>query len=111
MTDTSQLTAFCVHLNVLKGKEAAFLAASQANQAGARKEPGNLRFDIYRLAGDPQRFVFVEAYDSVESVTRHRETEHFATWLSAADGMLAEPRVRVPGTTAPEGYVRVEPSR
>jgi autoinducer 2-degrading protein len=107
MSDTSQLTEFCVHLKVTKEHEAAFLKASRTNQEGARREPGNRRFDIYRSREDPQRFVFVEAYDSVEAVTKHRDTAHFNTWLQIAGPMLAEPRERVPGLTVPAGYEEV----
>jgi len=108
-TDPSQLTEFCVHLRILAGREMAFLRASQANQAGARREPGNLRFDIYRSAEDPLLFVFVEAYDSVESVTKHRESPHFLTWLKTAEPMFAEPRTRVAGQTVPINYEEIIP--
>lgn len=109
MSDPSQLTAFCVYLRVNPGREAEFLAASQKNQAGARAEPGNLRFDIYGSKENPQRFLFVEDYVSPDAVTQHRETPHFKTWLETAGPLLAEPRERVAGTTVPSGYELIEP--
>lgn len=104
MTDTSQLTEFCVFLTVKPGLEAGFLAESFANREGARGEDGNLRFDIYRSTDNPLQFLFVEAYDSVDAVTKHRETSHFLRWLETAGTMLAEPRRRVAGSTVPTGY-------
>lgn len=105
--DTSQPTEFCVYLSVRPGQAADFLAASLVNRDGARTEPGNLRFEIYRSSLDVNAFLFVEAYDSVESVTRHRETPHFLTWLQTAGAMLSEPRKRVPGQIIPDGYVKL----
>jgi autoinducer 2-degrading protein len=109
MSDTSQLTAFCVYLKVTPGREAAFLAESRKNQAGARAEPGNLRFEIYRSQENPRNFLFAEEYISVEAVAQHRETPHFKAWLETAGPMLAEPRERVGGTVIPPGYERVDP--
>ena len=96
--------AFCVYLKVKLGQEAAFLAASRVNQAAARQEPGNLRFDIFRSRTNPLHFLFAEAYDSEESVNRHRETPHFLKWLEVVTPMLVEPRQRVPGNDVPPDY-------
>jgi autoinducer 2-degrading protein len=104
---SEQLTEFCVFLTVVAGNEEKFLEASRRNQAGARREPGNRKFDIYQSSENPRQFLFVEAYDSVASVTQHRETAHFTEWLKAAESMLAEPRTRVPGQDVPTGYAIV----
>jgi autoinducer 2-degrading protein len=95
---------FCVYLKVKEGYDSAFLAASRVNQAGARQEPGNLRFDIFRSRTNPLHFLFAEAYDSPESVNLHRETPHFLKWLEVATPMLVEPRQRVPGNDVPLEY-------
>jgi len=95
---------FCVYLKVKPGHEAAFLTASRFNQAAARQEPGNRRFDIFRSRTNPLHFLFAEAYDSEESVNRHRETPHFLKWLEAVTPMLVEPRQRVPGNDVPPDY-------
>jgi autoinducer 2-degrading protein len=98
---------FCVFLKVKPGMESAFLAASSVNQAGARQEPGNLRFDIFRSRENPSHFLFAEEYDTEASVNHHRETPHFLKWLETVTPMFEEPRQRVPGSDVPEGY---EPS-
>ena len=98
---------FCVFLKLQPGYEAAFLMASRLNQGGARQEPGNLRFDIYRSRDNPLLFLFSEAYDSEASVNKHRETPHFLKWLETAGPMLAEPRQRVTGNEVPAGYEKI----
>ena len=95
---------FSVFLKVRPGEESAFLVASRLNQAGARQEPGNLRFEIYRSRTNPSHFLFIEAYDSEESVNRHRETPHFLKWLETVSPLLVEPRQRVPGNEIPPDY-------
>ena len=96
--------AFCVFLKVKPGQESAFLIASRLNQAAARQEPGNLRFDIFRSRSNTSNFLFAEAYDSEDSVNKHRETPHFLKWLETAGPLLVEPRQRVPGNDVPEDY-------
>ena len=83
---------FCVYLKVKPGEESAFLQASRVNQAAARQEPGNLRFDIFRSRSNPLHFLFAEAYDSEASVNKHRETPHFLKWLEIATPMLVTRR-------------------
>lgn len=95
---------FSVFLKVKAGHEQEFLIASRLNQAGARQEPGNIRFDIYRSRSNPSHFLFIEAYDSDESVNKHREAPHFLKWLKTASPLLEEPRQRVPGNDVPADY-------
>ena len=95
---------FCVFLKVKPGAEPAFLIASRLNQAAARQEPGNLRFDIFRSRLNASHFLFAEAYDSEDAVIQHRETPHFLKWLETVTPLLVEPRQRVPGNDVPSEY-------
>lgn len=95
---------FCVFLKIKPGNEGAFLIASRLNQSGARRESGNLRFDIFRSRIDPSLFLFAEEYDSEESMNKHRETPHFLKWLETITPLLVEPRQRVPGNDVPSEY-------
>jgi autoinducer 2-degrading protein len=95
---------FCVYLKVKPGTESDFLIASRLNQAGARQEPGNLRFDIFRSRSNISHFLFAEEYDSEESINKHRETPHFLKWLETVTPLLVEPRQRVPGNDVPSEY-------
>ena len=95
---------FSVYLKIKPGLEDAFIAASRVNQAGARQEPGNRKFEMYRSTESPSHFLFVEEYDSEPSVNTHRETPHFLKWLETATPMMVEPRQRVAGNDVPAGY-------
>ncbi|MBW8887519.1 MAG: antibiotic biosynthesis monooxygenase [Fibrobacteres bacterium] len=69
-----------------------FLAATRANRAGSRTEPGNLRFDILRAADDPSRFLFYEVFVSQEALEDHRRTPHYLAWRAQAENWMAKPR-------------------
>ena len=55
----------------------------------SRAEPGNVRYDLWRDASEPFRFVFDELYRDEEAATSHRGTAHFQNYL-AHIGELAE---------------------
>lgn len=57
--------------------------------APSRKEPGNLRYDLWRDQADPDRFVLDELYADDDAVAAHRATPHFQSYVSAI-GDLAE---------------------
>lgn len=66
-----------------------FVTASVANaRASVGTEPGCRRFDVFHDHSDPHRVGFNEIYDDEEAVGAHGDSAHFATWLSATDGML-----------------------
>ena len=66
-----------------------FVAASIANaSASVTTEPGCRRFDIFRDEADAARMGFNEIYDDAAATDAHENSPHFATWLSATDGML-----------------------
>jgi (4S)-4-hydroxy-5-phosphonooxypentane-2,3-dione isomerase len=98
---------FCVFLKVKPGHESAFLTASRLNQAAARQEAGNLRFDIFRSKSNASHFLFAEVYDSEDSVKKHRETPHFLKWLETVTPLLEEPRQRVAGNDVPADYAGI----
>ena len=102
--DTSQLTEFLVFVTVKHGQEAAFLRAAAANRAGALKEPGNLRFEMYQSTESPHDFMFSEKYDSLESVTAHRQTPHFLEFAKILETVQLFPRRREPGNQIPPNF-------
>jgi autoinducer 2-degrading protein len=81
-----------VHVRVVPGSEQAFLAATLANAAASRREPGIQRFDVLQDRDDPLRFVLVEIYRDQAAAVAHKETEHYARWRDAVAGLMAEPR-------------------
>ncbi len=54
-----------------------------------RKEPGNLRWDVWRDQAKADRYVLDELYIDNAAVAAHRETPHFKDYLSKI-GNLAE---------------------
>lgn len=70
----------------------AFVAATEANALESRKESGVVRFDLHREEGTTNRFILVEIYKTDEDPARHKETAHYATWRTAVEPWMAEPR-------------------
>ena len=81
-----------VHVWVKEPFVDAFVTATMENQKNSVKEPGNLRFDILRDAGDPAKFVFYEAFESEEAVAAHKETAHYQKWRDTVADWMAQPR-------------------
>jgi (4S)-4-hydroxy-5-phosphonooxypentane-2,3-dione isomerase len=70
----------------------AFRAASVANAAASRREPGIARFDVLQKADDPTAFILNEVYRSQEAAVAHKETAHYKLWRDTVAPMMAEPR-------------------
>lgn len=70
----------------------AFLAATRANHAGSRTEPGNLRFDVLQSAEDPGRFLLYEVFASDGAVEAHRKTPHYLAWRAQVEPWMLKPR-------------------
>ncbi len=70
----------------------AFIAATLANHAGSRTEPGNLRFDVLQASDDPGRFVLYEVFASAEAVEAHRKTPHYLAWRAQVEPWMLKPR-------------------
>ena len=102
--DPVLLTEFVVYIAVKPGQEDAFLKGAFDNQAGSIREPGNLRFEMYRSTENPSEFLFSEKYDSVDSVTAHRQTPHFQSFFKVLEQVQQFPRRREPGNLVPPAY-------
>jgi quinol monooxygenase YgiN len=70
----------------------AFRAATIANAAASRREPGIARFDVLQQADDPTRFILTEVYRTDAAPAAHKETAHYQTWRDTVAGMMATPR-------------------
>lgn len=64
------------------GQAAALRALLDDMVAATRAEPGNLRYDLWQDATDPDRFVLDELYVDGDAVAAHRATDHFRKYLS-----------------------------
>lgn len=72
-----------------------FLAATRANAAASRQEPGVLRFDVLADRADPVHVVLVEVYVDEDAPAAHKQTAHYATWRDAVEPWMARPRSSV----------------
>ena len=81
-----------VHVRVLPGRVADFIAATRDNHLASIREPGNVRFDVLQSPDDPTRFVLYEAYADAPAAGAHKETAHSRAWREAVAPMMAEPR-------------------
>jgi quinol monooxygenase YgiN len=84
-----------VHVSVKPGAVDAFRAATVANAAASRREPGVARFDVLQQTDDPTRFILIEVYRTADAVAAHKETPHYQTWRDTVADMMAAPRTSV----------------
>ena len=63
-----------------------------SNDAGSRREPGNVRFDVLQAEEEPTRFVLVEIFLDPEAAAAHKNTEHYAKWRDEVADWMASPR-------------------
>jgi len=84
-----------VEIEVKPESVQAFVAATLANAAASRREPGIAQFDLLRPQGETNRFLLVEAYRDEAAPGRHKETAHYGLWAETVAPMMARPRQSV----------------
>ena len=84
MSDAVKIVAI---LTARAGQAEALRALLDGMIAPSRAEAGNLRYDLWRDASDPARFVLDELYVDAEAVATHRATPHFQAYLAAIEGL------------------------
>ena len=67
------------------------------NSENARKEPGNLRFDVIQAADNPNMFFLYEIYKSDDAIAYHRTTGHYLKWRDTVADMMESPREAIQG--------------
>ncbi|HQH28293.1 MAG TPA: antibiotic biosynthesis monooxygenase, partial [Oligoflexia bacterium] len=78
-----------VHISVKPGCVEQFRQATIENALQSIEEPGVARFDVLQQEDQPERFLLVEAYRSVDDAAKHKETAHYLRWRDAVAGMMA----------------------
>lgn len=85
----SNATAMVVTFKVKPGMNAAFEKAFHDMEKGvASSEPGNVTYDLFHLAGDPQTYVVFEHYKDPAAVSAHGKSEHGKKLIAALNGLL-----------------------
>jgi len=68
----------------------AFVAAAATNAAASSREPGCLRFEVYRQADAPARFLLVEHYRDEAAREAHWATTHFLAYRDAVADLVED---------------------
>ncbi|MFY9666000.1 MAG: putative quinol monooxygenase [Candidatus Cybelea sp.] len=63
------------------------ITAFRTLASSSRRDPGNLRYDVYRGIGDDQEFYVVEHWATAEALAAHERTEAF---ISLGQGFLVK---------------------
>lgn len=84
-----------VHVHVKPECVEAFKTATLENAQQSIRETGIARFDVVQQTDDPNRFVLVEAYRTVDATAAHKETKHYQLWRDTVAPMMVEPRTSV----------------
>jgi autoinducer 2-degrading protein len=79
-----------VALGIRPDAAEAFMAAATANAAASRDEPGCLRFEVYRQADAPARFLLVEHYRDEAARGDHWATPHFLAYRDAVADLVED---------------------
>lgn len=84
-----------VHVKVKPESIQDFSNASFENASNSILEPGVIRFDVIQEIENPEQFVLVEVYKTVEDAGKHKETAHYLKWRDRVAEMMAQPRVGI----------------
>ncbi len=89
-----------VNVQVKPGADSAarFESSITANHLGTRQEPGNLRFDVLKLAAPPDdpdapsEYLLYEVYHAESDFVAHQQTAHYLRFKAEVEELMAEPR-------------------
>ncbi|MCW5852512.1 MAG: antibiotic biosynthesis monooxygenase [Anaerolineae bacterium] len=81
-----------IQLQVKPDQVEAFKEFVRLDHEGTRTEPGNVRFDVLQAEDDPTRFCLYEVYRDKTAVEAHRQTPHYAHWMTHIEEYLVAPR-------------------
>ena len=85
----SDTTAMVVKFKVKEGMNEAFEKAFREMEQGvASSEPGNVTYDLFHVAGDPQTYVVFEHYKDTAAVAAHGKSDHGKKLIAALNGLL-----------------------
>ena len=96
MTTSVRLAAVLV---AKSGREDDLEALLRGMAASSRAEPGNLRYDLWRDADQPGRFVLDELYKDADALAFHRASAHFQAYVARVGDLAAS---RMPMVLRPE---------
>ena len=87
----AELVTFVATFNPKQGQESVVEKILREMTAPTRKEPGCLRYDLYRVSGTPTAFVLFEIYANETAHQAHRATAHYKAFRAALADQLSTP--------------------
>jgi quinol monooxygenase YgiN len=72
-------------------KRDALIRVGQAVAKASREEPGCISYRVYEDTELPNEFVFVEEWDSSESLRQHFATPHIGEFMQAIPAAIVAP--------------------
>lgn len=93
MVSSAAMYIVSVRIEVKPDKVEEFIREAMANARASRKEPGNLRFDVFRSVESPTKFGLYEVYKDEQGFLEHQKTPHYARWRERIPEIQAVPRV------------------
>lgn len=78
-------------LQALEGMGAELLTLWPWLAAEVRAEQGCLGYDLHRVAGDPDRFVVLERWESLPALSAHGVSPHMQEFGGRSAALLAAP--------------------
>jgi quinol monooxygenase YgiN len=85
----AELVTFVATFNPKQGQETAVEEILRGMTAPSRREPGVLRYDLYRTTGTPTAFVLFEIYRDQTAHEAHRATAYYKGFRSAVADLLS----------------------
>ncbi len=84
------METLCVvaHIRAKKDTQDKMLALLSAFVEPTRREPGCLRYQLYRNKSDPQDFTFVEEWKSEDALEKHLQMPYLRSGLSALEDLV-----------------------
>jgi quinol monooxygenase YgiN len=71
----------------------AYIAGAKACIAATQKEAGCIYYDSHASVNDPNRFVFVERWETRDALNAHGRSEHMKVWRKLSADFKASPTV------------------
>ena len=71
----------------------AYIAGAKACIAATQKEAGCIYYDSHASVNDPNRFVFVERWETRDALNAHGRSEHMKVWREYSAPLKAAPTV------------------
>jgi quinol monooxygenase YgiN len=69
----------------------AFMAGAKACIAETRKEQGCISYDCHASVSEPNRFVFVERWETQAALDAHGQAPHLKAWRELSNPMKVAP--------------------